>query len=34
MVNSIPFFYHRKASMDSDTLDMVFHKGVVARSRR
>ena len=27
------FLYHRTASIDSDTIDMVFHKGVVARSR-
>ena len=30
--DSIP--YHRVASIDSDTIDMVFHKGVVAQSRK
>ena len=27
------FLYHRTVSVDSDTIDMVFHKGVIIRSR-
>lgn len=26
--------YHRMASIDSDTIDLLFHKGVVAKSRK
>ncbi len=28
------FLYQRTLSMDSDTIDMVFHKRVVVRSRK
>ena len=30
--DSLP--YHRVASIDSDTIDMVLHMGVVAKSRK